>query len=184
MSQKGKRKKTSASFPIPLTNKEITSLTTTLDETIPIIINVQGKDYVVNINKHFRNSKLEVIAVKYLDYVQKLRKKPDVTEETIIGTIKLLPTLIIMEFSDVPIDFEIKEIDDLIHIQKNLYDLGILGQVYSQFDKKELEKANKMIATIAKEAGKLMNDVVIQKALKEIEDESNTELESVGKSPE
>ena len=178
------RKKKTVSIPVPLSSKEISKLSTALDETTPIVINVQGKDYVVNINKHFRASKLEMIAVKYLEYIQKLRQKLDVTEETIIGTIKLLPTLIIMEFSDVPIDYEIKDIDDLIHVQKNLYDLGILGQVFSQFDKKEVEKVNKMITIIAKEAGKLMNDVVIQKALKEIEDESNTELESVGKSSE
>jgi hypothetical protein len=180
-SQKSSRKSLSDVQPKQLTTADLTQLNTALDtqKTIRIL----NDNYEVTIDTHFRESKINKVASKYLSLLQQLNQKDDISEQTIISAINLLPTLVIAEFSTVPVNpDELQTIEELINTQNALLDTGILKDVWASFDGSEIKKVTGKMDELSKSAGQIIGELAVKQSLKGVDDSGNNESEAVGSS--
>lgn len=136
-------------------------------KTIPIL---NGK-FMIQLDKHFRRSKIQKLIVNYLELLQNLKQRENVDTDTIIGAVSLINILIVKYFSTLPIQ-DLKTIDDLVQMSEKLLDLGIMDQLFSDnpdiaFDKSEIQLLEEQINKASKRQGELLGELALASTLNE-----------------
>jgi len=121
---------------------------------------VYDNQFTVKINETFRESKIEAVTMTYMSILQELKARTEMDDLLIQGTIGLLSTLILREFTDLPIP-QTNTIEELIKVSKVLLDTGIMKEVFDGMDKEELGKIEEKIKSINNEVGKIVGELVI-----------------------
>lgn len=124
------------------------------------VVRVLG-DYEVRINTKFRKTLIRNVLISYFTILQDLKGRDNVTEETIMNSISLLNTLILREFSDVPIP-SINNVEELIEVSNALLDTGILEEVFIHFPQEELNNLSEELKKASKNIGELMGEIAIK----------------------
>ena len=156
-----------------LTLATLNKLDSKLNEKKSVYINIGGDDYEVIIDKHFRKSTIHLLILNYLNILQDLKSKQEVTFETLMDTNKLLNTLIVKYFTNIPLP-EITNIEGLIAVSNTLLDLGIMEALFNEhFDKNEIEKLVDEVNKVAKNIGKLQGEIGFSAIINELEKSVN-----------
>ena len=93
-------------------------------------------EYKVNISLTFKESKIDKVIFDYLNLFEEASRSGSINEDFIRGTGAILQTLILREFSDVPMIPKQRDLGKLIQVANVLYDTGIMEIVLSEFDEK------------------------------------------------
>ena len=165
--------------PKQLTAAELSKLNSALDGQKAIYI--LGNKYEVLIDTHFRESKLNKVAMKYLSIIQSLQHREEIDDETIANTLSLLHPLILKEFTNLPLS-EIDTIEDLIKVQTALLDTGILVEVFNALPEKEVKKLTDKVDQLSKNIGQVMGELAVRQSLEGVDTSGNNEHEATGSS--
>ncbi|MNH66530.1 hypothetical protein D3C73_185630 [compost metagenome] len=155
-----------------LTSATINKLNKELDKKKTIYI---LGEYEVNINLVFNESKIDKVVFDYLSMFEEVNKNNEFDEEFIRGTLAILNTFILREFSDVPMIPSDRNVQKLIQVSKALYNTGIMEEVMVAFDQEQLNKVFEKLQTGSKRVGELMGEYAIKDALNSGDDIENSE---------
>jgi|GEM_PF-3068428 len=158
-----------------LTAAELNKLSSKFNELKKVHI-LDGQ-YEVSIYTSFRESLIENVVMTYIGLLEDLKKSENVTNETIKNTVVLLDTLILREFTDLPIPKK-NDIPNLIKFTHNLLDNGILVEVYNHIPKDQIEKVKAKLEQVSKGIGEATAELAIQAALQEAKTAENIEVDS------
>lgn len=128
-------------------------------------IHILGDQFEVKINTIFRESQIQNIVTTYLSLLQDLKSQTEIDDLLIQGTIGLLNTLTLREFTDLPIP-KSNSIVDLIKVSKTLLDTGIMKETFEAFDQKQVSKIEDKIKSVNSEVGKIVGELSIASAMK------------------
>lgn len=145
-----------------LTAATINKLNKELDKKKTIY--VMG-DNEVNIDLVFKESKIDKVVFDYLSMFEEVNKNNEFDEEFIRGTLAILNTFILREFSDVPMIPKDRNVQKLIQISEALYNTGIMEEVMVAFDQEQLNKVFNKLQAGSKRVGELMGEYAIKEAL-------------------
>jgi len=118
--------------------------------------------YEVNIDEHFRNSKIKDLVLEFIDKYS-YAKKNDIE----FNTITYMSVLTLKYFTDIEFPDDLESQYRLMEI---LFDLGYLEQINNSFDEEELVILNKKIVEYTNN---------INETMKDIDEESVSELENI-----
>lgn len=139
-------------------------------------IMIHDNEYEVIIHTVFRESLIEKTVFAYLTLLHDLKSRSEVDDELIRGTLALLYTLILREFSNLPIPKE-NQLDELVSVSKSLLDTGIMKEVFDAYPKEELAKIDKKLTDVSNNMGSLIGEMAISSTLKDSKaDESEAAL--------
>lgn len=158
-----------------LTAAELNKLSSKFNELKKVFI-LDGQ-YEVSIHTNFRESLIENVVMNYIEILEELKKSENVTNETVKNTVVLLDTLILREFTDLPIPKK-NDIPNLIKFTHNLLDNGILVEVYNHIPKDQIEKVKTKLEQVSKGMGKATAELAIQAALQEAKAEDVVEVDT------
>lgn len=118
--------------------------------------------YEVLIDEHFRRTSIQNVSANYLIALQTLQGMEGIDQQAIMGASNLIYTLIMKEFSNLPIP-EIDEIDKLIKVSNNLIDLGITEELFNggknSFKQSEIDLVNKQINKALENVDKILGEM-------------------------
>lgn len=155
-----------------LTAADLSQLNSALDGQKAI--HILDNKYEVLIDTHFRESKLNNVAMKYITIIQSLTQRKDIDDETIANTISLLHPLILKEFTNLPLD-EMNTIEDLIKVQNALLDTGILAEVFDHIPESEKKKVSDKVEQMSKDIGQVMGELALKQTLEGVEQNGNVQ---------
>ncbi|MCM3289908.1 MULTISPECIES: hypothetical protein [Paenibacillus] len=139
-------------------------------------IMVHDNEYEVTIHTVFRESLIEKTVFAYLTLLHDLKSRSEVDDELIRGTLALLYTLILREFSNLPIPKE-NQIEELVTVSKSLLDTGIMKEVFDAYPKEELAKIDKKLTDVSNNMGSMIGEMAISSTLQDSKaDESEAAL--------
>lgn len=122
-------------------------------------------EYKINIDTHFKDSKIDKIVFDYLSLFEETHKNNEIDEEFIRGTMAIFHTFVLREFSDVPSIPKDRNVQKLIQVANALYDTGIMEAVLSEFDQDQLQKVYKKLEVISKRTGEITAQYALSVAL-------------------
>lgn len=128
-------------------------------------IHILGDQFEVRINTFFRESQIQNIVTTYLSLLQDLKSQTEIDDLLIQGTIGLLNTLTLREFTDLPIP-KSNSIVDLIKVSKTLLDTGIMKETFEAFDQEQVSKIEDKIKSVNSEVGKIVGELSIASTMK------------------
>lgn len=140
-------------------------------------IYILNNEYEVDIDVKFRPSDIDDLVLVYVAAIEELRTLNKADDIQIKDTVSLLPTLILRSFTNLPIPKKNTDIASLIVISKNLYNEGIIEEVYSHFPESEINKVNEKINAFGKNIGVAIGELAVQSALQDNKGEENAELQ-------
>jgi hypothetical protein len=126
-------------------------------------IQVCGK-YDVQIDTKFRRSKIQKLILDYYTVLQDLKKKENVSDETIFQSVSLINVLVISIFTDLSLPVQLDRIDNLIKMSEVLLDTGIMEDIFNQLPQDQVELLNQEINKSAKGFGNLLGEYMAQSA--------------------
>jgi hypothetical protein len=146
-------------------------------------IYILGGEYEVDINTNFMLSEIDDLVMVYVAAIEELKTLNKVDEIQIKDTLSLLPTLILRSFTSLPIPKQNTDIASLIIISKNLYNNGIIDEVYSHFPEEQIRKVNDKINAFGKNIGTVMGEWAIAEEVNKSKQDSESAVENneVGK---
>ncbi|MBX4152348.1 hypothetical protein, partial [Paenibacillus lautus] len=103
----------------------------------------------------------------YLTLFQEANKNGDFDEDFIRGTGAILHTLILREFSDVPMIPKERDLKKLLRVATVLYDTGVMEAVMSKLDESELKRVYSKLEINSKRAGEFIGEYALSSALSE-----------------
>lgn len=121
--------------------------------------------YEVTIVRHFKESKIDKVIFDYLSMFEEASRGNAIDEEFIRGTGAILQTLILREFSNVPMIPKGRKIPKIIEVAQVLYNTGILPAVINSFDESELKKVYDKLANNSDRLGKLLGEYAVSSSL-------------------
>lgn len=161
--------------------KALKKLNKELDNAVKDI-NVLG--FEVRINTIFKESKIDKVIFDYLTLFQEANKNGDFDEDFIRGTGAILHTLILREFSDVPVIPKERDLNKILQVATVLYDTGVMEAVMSELDESELKRVYSKLENNSKRIGEFLGEHALSSALSEggSEDDDSKEHEGIGES--
>lgn len=150
-------------MPKKLTAASLNKLNKELDKKKEITILGEHK---VNIDTHFKDSKIDKIIFDYLSMFEETYKNNKIDEDFIRGAMAIFHTLVLREFSDVPSIPKERHIQDLIQIAEALYDTGIMEEVLLAFDQEQLQKVYKKLEVASKRTDQIIAEHALSVSLK------------------
>ena len=103
----------------------------------------------------------------YISLFEEASRNGSINEDFIRGTGAILHTLILREFSDVPMIPKQRDLEKLIQITNVLYDTGIMEAVISAFNESELKKVYSKLETNSKRVGEILGEFALSSTLPE-----------------
>ncbi|MDH6671995.1 uncharacterized membrane protein YoaT (DUF817 family) [Paenibacillus sp. LBL] len=131
-----------------------------VNKTVPILNNT----YEVNIQQVFRESRVEAVVIQYLALLQELKKRTDLNDMLIAGTVGLLNSLIIKEFTSIPYP-QCKSIEDHIKVSHVLLDTGIMNEIFDSFIPEELRKIEDKFKSTNQNLGEILGELALSSSL-------------------
>lgn len=123
-------------------------------------IYVTDHQYEVQIHTFFRQSLMDNVNMNYVSLIDQLRQKTDVTDQVIKDTVGLYNTLLLKEFSNLPIPKKL-DVEKLIKVTHMLLDNGIMEQVLEQFPDQELKKLEEQFKTLQEKMATMISELAI-----------------------
>lgn len=157
-------------MPNKLTATTIHKLNKELDKKKTIL--VLG-EHEVKIDLVFKDSKIDKIVFDYLSLFEEVNKDGTLDEEFIRGTLAILNTFILRDFSDVPMIPKDRNVKKLIQVSEALYDTGIMEEVMMAFDQEQLNKVFAKLSAAGKRVGEIMGEYAIKSTLQRGEELEN-----------
>ncbi|WKL00805.1 hypothetical protein Q0F98_28265 [Paenibacillus amylolyticus] len=99
----------------------------------------------------------------YLSLIDQLRQKTDVTDQVIKDTVGLYNTLLLKEFSDLPIPRKL-DVEKLIKVTNMLLDNGIMEEVLTQFPDVELRKLEEQFKALQEKMATMVSELAMTRA--------------------
>ncbi|MFB4327361.1 hypothetical protein [Paenibacillus sp. CR_12] len=127
-------------------------------------ISILNDTYEVNIQQVFRESHVEAVVIQYLALLQELKNRSDLNDMLIAGTIGLLNSLIIKEFTNIPYP-QCKSIEDHIRVSYVLLDTGIMNEVFDSFIPEELRKIEDKFKSTNQNLGEILGELALASSL-------------------
>ncbi|OZB98020.1 hypothetical protein [Paenibacillus sp. XY044] len=121
------------------------------------------KEVVIDIA--FKESKIDTVIFDYLSMFEEVSRGNQIDDEFIRGTGAILQTLILREFSNVPMIPKDRNVAKFIEVAKVLYDTGILEEVINSYEESELNKVYDKLAKNSNRLGKLIGEYAISSSL-------------------
>lgn len=131
-------------------------------------------DNEVNIDIVFKKSKIDKVVSDYLSLFEEVHKEKEIDEDFIRGSVVILNTFILREFSDVPMIPKDRDMKKLIQVSEALYDTGIMEEIIASFDEEELGKVYKQIDVSAKRVGEVMTEHIVRSSLSDGDIDENS----------
>lgn len=153
-----------------LTTAELNKLSLKFNERKKV--SICNDEYEVTIHTNFRETKIDSVVMEYLSYIQNLKSVQELDYNLIKDTFSLLFTLVLREFTDLPIpkSKEIKNISNLIKVTHNLMDLGIFHETLNHIPEDQIAKVKDRLDAIGNESGKAMGELAVKMAVNEERD--------------
>lgn len=126
-------------------------------------IYVTDQQYEVQIHTFFRKSLIDNVNTNYLSLIDQLRQKTDVTDQVIKDTVGLYNTLLLKEFSDLPIPRKL-DVEKLIKVTNMLLDNGIMEEVLTQFPDLELRKLEEQFKALQEKMAVMVSELALTRA--------------------
>lgn len=123
--------------------------------------------YEVKINTIFKESKIDKVIFDYLSLFQEASKNGEIDEDFIRGTGAILHTLILREFSDVPMIPKQRDLNKILQVATVLYDTGVMDAVISEFEESELKKVYSKLENNSKRVGEILGEYALSSSLSE-----------------
>ncbi|MNC37176.1 hypothetical protein D3C75_857320 [compost metagenome] len=135
-------------------------------------VSICNNEYEVTIYTNFRETKIDRVIMEYLSYIQNLKTVQELDYNLIKDTLSLLLTLVLREFTDLPIpkSKEIKNISNLIKVTHNLLDLGIFHETLNHIPEEQIAKVKERLDLVGNEGGKAMGELAVKMAVNEDRD--------------
>ncbi|MEK4512269.1 hypothetical protein [Paenibacillus sp. FSL K6-2524] len=128
-----------------LTAVGLKKLESTLNERIRLL--VYGNQFNVNIHTFFRESLIENIITNYVTILQELQEGTEVDDTLIKGSLGVFNTLVLREFTDLPIP-KTNDIESLIVVSNTLLDTGIMKEIYDAIPPEQLIKIEEKLKSV------------------------------------
>ncbi|KAA9007389.1 hypothetical protein F4V43_02560 [Paenibacillus spiritus] len=138
-------------------------------------------EYEIRLQKLFQETKIESIVLEYLSYLQLLKEQPEVDLDLTKDTLSILHTLVLREFTDIPVPKKNKKtkplsyLGSLIKVTHILIDEGIYVELLNNISDEEIAKVEAKLNATAKTAGQLLGELAIKNAI-EVEDGVENEI--------
>lgn len=145
-----------------LTVAEINKAAKIIDKKKTVYV-LGDKEVMIDIS--FKESKIDKVIFNYLSMFEEASRGNQIDEEFIRGTGAILQTLILREFSNVPMIPKDRNVMKFIEVARVLYDTGILEEVISSFDELELNKIYDKLAKNSQRLGKLIGEYAVSSSL-------------------
>ncbi|SCY71835.1 hypothetical protein SAMN05720606_10878 [Paenibacillus polysaccharolyticus] len=126
-------------------------------------IYVTEQHYEVQIHTFFRKSLIDNVNTNYLSIIDQLRQKTDVTDQLIKDTVGLYNTLLLKEFTDLPIPKKL-DVEKLIKVTNMLLDNGIMEEVLTQFPEQELKKLEEQFRALQERMAAMVSELAITRS--------------------
>ncbi|MDP9698884.1 hypothetical protein J2T16_001781 [Paenibacillus intestini] len=126
-------------------------------------IYVTDQRYEVQIHTFFRKSLIDNVNTNYLSIIDQLRQKTDVTDQLIKDTVGLYNTLLLKEFTDLPIPKKL-DVEKLIKVTNMLLDNGIMEEVLTQFPEQELKKLEEQFRALQERMAAMVSELAITRS--------------------
>jgi hypothetical protein len=159
-----------------LTVAELNKLSSKFNERKKIYI-LDGQ-YEVNVNTEFRESAIENVAISYIGILEQVKSQPNASNETIKDTVALLNTLILREFTDLPIPKK-NDILNLIKFTHNLLDNGIMVEVYNSIPKEQILRIQTKLEQVSKSVGEMLGELAIKTSLEETKEDISEDISEI-----
>ncbi|MNW28327.1 hypothetical protein D3C74_51510 [compost metagenome] len=140
-----------------LTATELNKLGSGLEEKQTI--QVLGK-YDVTIHTKLRNTGIQRVLSVYLELLQGLKAANKLDDEMIAGTLNVLYTLILREFTDLPLPKK-NDLTPLLRATSNLIDTGIMEEVFQHIPDSELMKVKDQMSKVQSNMAEALAEMAI-----------------------
>lgn len=137
-----------------LTKTRLNKLESELNERSTIL--VYQNQFSVNVYKVFRESIIEKVISAYVDILEQIQKEADVQGDMIKGSIILFHTLILREFTDLPIP-KTDDVESLITVSNTLLDTGIIEEVFNAIPVEEMNKIEDKLISVQNNFEQIIN---------------------------
>ncbi|SDE82595.1 hypothetical protein SAMN04488542_102277 [Fontibacillus panacisegetis] len=128
-----------------LTASGLKSLESNLNERKTIF--VYGGQFAVTISVVFRESMIENVLKAYLSILNELQEHGEGDEDLIRGSLGIFNTLVLREFTDLPIP-KSNDLNRLITVTNTLLDTGIMKEVYDAISPQQLLKIEEKLKSV------------------------------------
>ncbi|MNO70676.1 hypothetical protein D3C76_615690 [compost metagenome] len=128
-----------------LTASGLKSLESNLNERKTIF--VYGGQFAVTISVVFRESMIENVLKAYLSILNELQEHGESDEDLIRGSLGIFNTLVLREFTDLPIP-KSNDLNRLITVTNTLLDTGIMKEVYDAISPQQLLKIEEKLKSV------------------------------------
>ncbi|MGM1044886.1 MAG: hypothetical protein ACQEXX_01930 [Bacillota bacterium] len=137
-------------------------------------------EHEVTIDLVFMESKIDKVIFDYLSLFEEASKGNAIDEDFIRGTGAILHTLILREFSDVPMIPKERNLKKIIKVTEVLYNTGIMEEVISSFATDEVKKVYNKLDQNSKRVGQILGEFAISSTLSQGVNEDDSSQESQG----
>lgn len=128
-----------------------------IKKTVNIKNEVNGDEYEVIVTTHLRKSAIEDVVMEYIEYLQEMNSRVIVNDKLIKDSMKLIDTLTLKRFTNLPIPNEIS-LEELISLTKTFGDIGLTEQIIKQIPQAELDKIAVYLKEVSEKAANLVVD--------------------------
>jgi hypothetical protein len=122
-------------------------------------IRVLGQ-YEVRIFTKWRKTRIRDVLSRFFTILRELPGKEQVTEETIAGSVSLLHTLVLSEFTTIPVP-PAADMDELIRLSDALIDTGIMEQVFAELPSDQIQVLTDELNKASKQIGELLGEAAV-----------------------
>lgn len=152
-----------------LTLSNLNKLASQFNEKRKITILVNGEEFEVMIHNKFRETAVRKVCVDYIKILYELKQLNNLDDEAILNATYLLNTLVLKEFTNLPIpdvvnkgNVTVEDLEKLIKVTENLVDLGIIEYLLgenSPFGKENIELLNRVANQVSANVGKTISEL-------------------------
>lgn len=129
-----------------LNQKELKKLESYLNQSNSIL--VYNNQFQVKIHSHFRDSFIEKVIMDYTSVLDQIYKQgTEIQTDSIRGSFAVFHTLILREFTDLPIP-KTNELSILITVSRTLLDTGIMKEIYNAIPTEQLNKIEQKMKSV------------------------------------
>ncbi|QWU13405.1 hypothetical protein SAMN04487895_10371 [Paenibacillus sophorae] len=134
-------------------------------------IYILNGEYEVQIHKYFKDALIDKVAIQYIKFLQELKTKKNIDDEIIKDTIVLLDTLILREFTDLPIPKK-NNVSSLIKVTHDLLNSGVYVEVMNQISDTEIKQVHQKLEAYSEQIGQSFGEIAVRSAIEKSKEES------------
>jgi hypothetical protein len=163
----------STTTPQKLTTSSLNKLASQFNEKKKVYFELDGEQFEILVSNKFRESKIREVYAEYITILQKMKASNMLNDETIIGASYVLNTLLLKEFTNLPIP-KLDDVRKLVKVTLNLVDLGIVEYFFgenSPFGEANMSLLNRILQQASDNISKSFIELGLMSEINQVEQE-------------